>query len=80
MPSFSDSVAGVDLKFRKAMLSQGMALRMIAQGQYTQNMLDAPVLADEQVYVGQRAFGGAMLQPILTADLRQLTQFHTPPR
>jgi porin len=49
-----------------------MALRVIAQGQYAQNMLDAPVGADEQVYVGQRAFTGAMLQPILTADLRQL--------
>ena len=72
MPSFSDSVLGVDSKFRKAMLSHGIALRMIAQGQYTQNMLDAPVPADEQVYVGQRAFGGAMLQPILTADLHQL--------
>lgn len=72
MPSFSDSVLGVDSKIRRVMLRQGMALRMIAQGQYAQNMLDAPVGADEQVYVGQRAFEGAMLQPILTADLRQL--------
>ena len=72
MPPFSDSVLGVDSKFRKAMLRHGMALRLIAQGQYTQNMLDAPAPADEQVYVGQRAFSGAMLQPILTADLRQL--------
>ena len=72
MPSFADSVMGVDSKFREAMLRQGMALRVIAQGQYAQNMLDAPVEADEEVYVGQRAFGGGMVQPILTADLRQL--------
>jgi porin len=72
MPSFSDSVVGVDSEFREAMLRKGMALRVIAQGQYAQNMLDAPVGAESQVYVGQRAFAGAMVQPILTADLRQL--------
>jgi porin len=72
MPPFSDSAIDVDSEFRKTMLSKGMALRVIAQGQYAQNMLDAPVGANEQVYVGQRAFTGAMLQPILTADLRQL--------
>jgi hypothetical protein len=72
MPPISDSAIDVDSKFRQAMLRHGMALRVIAQGQYAQNMLDAPVAAESQVYVGQRAFGGAMLQPILTADLRQL--------
>jgi porin len=72
MPPFSDSAIAVDSEFRQAMLRHGMALRLIAQGQYTQNMLDAPVAAEDQVYVGQRAFTGAMLQPILTADLRQL--------
>jgi porin len=72
MPPFSDSAIGVNSEFRHAMLSKGMALRLIAQGQYAQNMLDPPVGANEQVYVGQRAFTGAMLQPIFTADLRQL--------
>jgi len=72
MPSFSDSAIDVNSEFREAMLRKGMALRLIAQGQYAQNMLDAPVGAESQVYVGQRAFTGAMLQPILTADLRQL--------
>ena len=72
MPSFSDSVIDVDSEFREAMLRQGMALRVISQGQYAQNTLDAPVGAESQVYVGQRAFVGAMVQPILTADLRQL--------
>jgi len=76
MPPFSDSAIDVDSRFREAMFSKGIALRVIAQGQYAQNMLDAPVAADEQVYVGQRAFTGAMLQPILTADLRQLHLQH----
>jgi porin len=72
MPPFSDSAIDVDSRFREAMFSKGMALRVIVQAQYAQNILDSPVAADEQVYVGQRAFTGAMLQPILTADLRQL--------
>jgi len=72
MPPFSDSAIDVNSEFREAMLKKGIALRLIAQGQYAQNMLEAPVGASEQVYVGQRAFRGAMLQPILTADLRQL--------
>jgi porin len=72
MPTFSDSAIDVDSEFRQAMLRHGMALRLIAQGQYAQNTLDAPVAAEDQVYVGQRAFTGAMLQPILTADLHQL--------
>jgi hypothetical protein len=51
MPPSSDSVIDVDSKFREAMLRKGMALRVIAQGHY------APAGANEQVYVGQRAFG-----------------------
>jgi porin len=72
MPPFSESAIDADSGFRQSMLSKGMALRMIAQGQYAQNTLDAPVAAESQVYVGQRAFTGAMLQPIFTADLHQL--------
>lgn len=72
MPPFSDSNLDVDLKFRKAMLRSGVAFRVISQAQYVQNALDAPVPADEQVYVGQRAFESTMIQPILAADLRQL--------
>src|SRR6516225_5820708 len=49
MPPISDSAIDVDSKFRQAMLSKGMALRVIAQGQYAQNMLDAPVPAESQV-------------------------------
>lgn len=72
MPLFSDSIIDVHSGFRQALLRRGLALRLISQIQYAQNFLEGPVPADDQVYVGQRAFEGAMLQPILTADLRQL--------
>ncbi len=72
MPQFSDSVIDLDSEFRRRLFRHGMAFRVIEQTQYAQNLLDAPVPADEQVYVGQRWFAGAMLQPIFTSDLRQL--------
>ena len=72
MPPFSDSVIGVNSEFRQALFRKGMAFRVIAGVQYTQNMLDAPVPADDQVYVGQRPFGSSFVQPILAADLHQL--------
>lgn len=72
MPPFSDSVIDESSAFRRSLFRQGMALRVITQIQYAQNTLDAPVPADAQTYVGQRSFEGAMVQPILTADLRQL--------
>ncbi|MGO9436733.1 MAG: carbohydrate porin [Terracidiphilus sp.] len=72
MPPFSDSVIDIDSGFRRALLRQGLAFRVITGPQYTQNMLDAPVPADDQVYVGQRAFESMFAQPILSADLRQL--------
>ena len=72
MPPFSDSVIDDQSDFRRSLFRQGMALRVITQIQYAQNTLDAPVPADAQTYVGQRPFEGAMVQPILTADLRQL--------
>ena len=49
-----------------------MALRVIVQSQYAQNLLAAPVPAREQVYVGQRQFTSSMIQPILTIDLAKL--------
>ena len=72
MPPFSDSVIDVDSGFRRALFRKGVAFRVITGPQYTQNMLDAPVPADEQVYVGQRAFESSFVQPILSADLHQL--------
>jgi len=76
MPPFSDSVIDVDSGFRRALFRKGLAFRVIAGPQYTQNLLDGPVPADEQVYVGQRAFESMYVQPILSADLRQLHLRH----
>jgi porin len=72
MPPFSDSVIDVDSEFRRTLFRRGLSFRVITGPQYTQNMLDAPVPADEQVYVGQRAFESLFVQPILSADLHQL--------
>jgi len=76
MPPFSDSVIDLDAGIRRALLGKGMAFRVISGIQYTQNMLDAPVAADAQVYVGQHPFGTSFVQPILAADLRQLHLSH----
>jgi hypothetical protein len=72
MPPFSDSIIDINSEFRQALFRKGLAFRVITGPQYTQNLLDAPVPADEQVYVGQRAFESMFAQPILSSDLRQL--------
>jgi len=72
MPPFADSIIPIESKFRQALFQKGVALRVIVQPQYAQNLLAAPVPTDQQVYVGQRQYASAMVQPILTADLRQL--------
>lgn len=72
MPPFADSLLGLDSDFRQSLLRKGVAFRVITGVQYTQNMLDAPVAADDQVYVGQRSFESSFVQPILAADLHQL--------
>lgn len=72
MPVFSDSLIDIDSGFRRALFRKGLAFRVITGPQYTQNLLDAPVPADAQVYVGQRAFESMFAQPILAWDLRQL--------
>jgi porin len=72
MPPFSDSLIDPNSDFRRGLFTKGLAFRVIQQAQYAQNTLDPPVAPDDQVYVGQRWFTGEMIQPILTADLRQL--------
>jgi porin len=72
VPSLADSIIDLNSDYRQALLRKGMAFRVVVQTQYIQNMLDAPVPADQQVYVGQRPFESAMVQPIFTADLQQL--------
>jgi len=72
MPPFSESLIDLDSAYRQSMFRHGTAFRVIEQPQYAQNLLASPVSADDQVYVGQRSFTGEMIQPIFTADLRQL--------
>lgn len=76
MPPFSDSVINVDSEYRRSLFRHGLVLRVITGPQYTQNILAGPVPADDQVYVGQREFGSMFVQPILSADLRQLHLRH----
>lgn len=76
VPSFSDSILNPQGKFRQSLFRKGLALRLVTQSQYAQNTLAAPVPPDDQVYIGQHPFEGAMVQPILTADLRQLHMRH----
>jgi porin len=72
MPPFSESPIDLNSPFRQKLWSEGVALRGLMQLSYAQNTLQAPVPADEQVYVGQRPYQGAMTNWTLTSDLRQL--------
>ncbi len=76
MPEFTDSLVDINSGFRRAMLRKGLAFRVITGPQYTQNLLDSPVAADSQVYVGQRNFESMFAQPILSSNLRQLHLQH----
>ncbi len=76
MPVFSDSLIHLNSEFRQAMLRRGVNFRVITGMQYTQNTLNAPVTADQQVYVGQRPFESSYVQPILAWDMRQLHLWH----
>ena len=76
MPPFSDSVVDLNSDFRQALFRKGISFRVISGIQYTQNMLDAPVPADAQAYVGQHPFESVFVQPILVADLHQLQLRH----
>jgi len=76
MPPFSESLIDMHSRYRQALLSNGIALRVISTEVYNRNVLNRPVPADDQGYVGQRPYESAMVQPILTADLRQLHLRH----
>jgi len=76
MPPFVESPIDIHSGFRQGLLSKGLALRGLVQSQYAQNLLDAPVAADQQAYVGQREFAGAMTNWTLTWDMRQLHANH----
>ncbi|MDE3202074.1 MAG: carbohydrate porin [Acidobacteriota bacterium] len=72
MPLFTDNMVDIHSRFRQGMFRKGLAFRVNGGPQYTQNLLDAPVAADQQVYVGQRAYEAVWVQPILSWDMRQL--------
>ncbi|MGH9585961.1 MAG: carbohydrate porin [Acidobacteriaceae bacterium] len=76
MPSFPDSPISLRSAFRQRLWNEGVLLRTVVETQYAQNLLQAPVSADEQTYVGERPFAGTMMSMTLTADLRQFHLAH----
>jgi porin len=76
MAPFVESPIDIDSAFRQNLFRHGLALRGLAQLQYAQNTLQSPVPADQQAYVGEHEFGGAMTNWTLTSDLRQLHLDH----
>lgn len=72
MPLVSDTLLGTESGFRRTLFSEGILLRANVLPRFSVNLLDAPVPADQQVYIGQRPTWITGLNPILTADLRQL--------
>lgn len=76
MPPFSDSPISLHSAFRQKLWDEGILLRPVMEQQYAQNLLPAHVSADEQTYVGERPFAGAMMNVTLTADLRQFHLTH----
>lgn len=76
LPPISDSAIDVNSRFRQSFFRHGLALRLINTMRYAQNTLQAPVPADQQVYVGEYPFEGEMTNPILSWDLRQVGLKH----
>lgn len=77
MPPFSDSPIGIHSAFRQRLWDEGVLLRTVVESQYAQNTLQAPVPSDDQNYVGESPFEGAMMNMTLTDDLRQLHLTHS---
>ena len=72
MPRISDSLLGTESGFRRALFSHGILIRANVVPRFSVNVLDGPVPPEQQVYIGQRPTWITGLNPILTADLRQL--------
>ena len=72
MPRISDSLLGTESGFRRALFSKGILIRANVLPRFSVNLLDGPVPSSQQVYIGQRPTWITGLNPILTADLRQL--------
>ncbi len=72
MPRFGDSLLGTESGLRRALYAKGIVIRANVLPRFSVNVLDPPVAASEQVYIGQRPTWITGVNPILTADLRQL--------
>jgi porin len=72
MPLISDTILGVESDFRRALFGEGLLLCANLLPRFSVNLLDAPVPAERQVYIGQRPTWITGLNVILTSDLRQL--------
>jgi porin len=72
MPSFADTILGVESGFRQALFSRGIALRANVLPRVSVNLLESPVPAAQQSYIGHRLTWITGVNLILTADLRQL--------
>ncbi len=76
MPSISDSVVEPNSGFRSELLHNGMALRLVQAVQFAGNLLQPPVAADEQAYIGEHPFESAREHLVFSADLHQLHLQH----
>ncbi len=72
MPRISDTLLGDESGFRQALFGEGILLRANVLPRISMNLLDGPVPPDQQVYIGQRPTWITGVNPILTADLRQV--------
>ncbi|MGA8672990.1 MAG: carbohydrate porin [Terracidiphilus sp.] len=77
MPPFSDSPININSGIRQKLWNEGVLLRTVVHTQYAQNTLQAPVPADDQTYVGEHPFEGAMMNMTFTSDLRQFRLAHS---
>jgi len=75
-PPFTDTTFGADSAFRRALFEQGVVLRANVVPRFTVNLLDGPVPAAEQRYIGHRPTFIWGVNPVFAADLRQLHLKH----
>ena len=75
-PPFTDTILGADSAFRRVLFQHGLALRANVVPRFTVNLLDGPVPEAEQRYIGHRPTFIWGLNPVFTADLRQLRLEH----
>ena len=70
--AISDTLLGEDSDFRRTLFRTGLLFRVNMLPRFSLNLLDPPVPRNQQVYVGQRLTWITGLNPIFSADLRQL--------